>query len=71
MQGYAIFHILQPDGQVVAHSESHPGWALISPSLRDSKKRAESELMKYIVGNTTFTHYEVPLANGALRGDVA
>lgn len=64
---FAIFHVCQPDGTVVATSESHPAFAHVSPSLAASKRESEPALRDYIDRVISFHHYEVPVGNSDIR----
>lgn len=65
---YAIFHVSQPDGTVVATSESHPNFAIVSTSVKESRQRSEAALREHIDRTLSFAHYEVPVGNGEIRG---
>lgn len=57
---FAVFHAHQPDGTILATSESHPEWSLVTDgTLLDSRDRAEESLRAHLQ-QATFAHYEVP-----------
>lgn len=66
---FAIFHTPQPDGSLVATSESHPDWRLVTRgTLGESRERAEASLRAHVQSTLRFAHYEVPAwANDVLR----